>query len=60
MNKSIMAAMGFGKQVAMVEGGQCPLCGKKIKDAEFKDELSAKEYQISGMCQTCQDKIFEV
>ena len=25
---------------------------------EFKDALSFKEYQISGMCQVCQDEVF--
>lgn len=25
---------------------------------EFRDELSRKEYSISGLCQCCQDKIF--
>ena len=25
----------------------------------FKDDLSAKEYTISGLCQQCQDDIFE-
>ena len=25
---------------------------------EFKDEISKKEYTISGMCQTCQDRVF--
>jgi hypothetical protein len=25
---------------------------------KFTDALSAKEYTISGLCQTCQDKIF--
>ena len=24
----------------------------------FKDALSAKEYTISGLCQTCQDEVF--
>lgn len=24
----------------------------------FKDSLSAQEYRISGLCQTCQDKTF--
>lgn len=31
-------------------------CGKPIDG--FRDDLSAKEYRISGMCQTCQDKVF--
>ena len=25
---------------------------------EFKDELSRKEYSISGLCQKCQNKVF--
>jgi hypothetical protein len=25
---------------------------------EFRDEVSAKEYLISGLCQDCQDKVF--
>jgi len=25
----------------------------------FRDELSAKEYYISGLCQDCQDEIFQ-
>ena len=28
-------------------------------DLSFKDELSVKEYSISGLCQSCQDSIFE-
>ena len=31
-------------------------CGKPI--SKFKDELSAREYTISGLCQECQDKIW--
>lgn len=25
---------------------------------EFKDDLSRREYSISGLCQACQDKVF--
>jgi len=35
----------------------CPYCGKLITD--FKDELSLKEFQISGLCQICQDEVFK-
>lgn len=38
--------------------GKCPLCSKEIKEQDFKDSLSKKEYGISGMCQECQDKTF--
>lgn len=32
-------------------------CVKPLK--LWKDKLSEKEYTISGMCQSCQDKIFD-
>lgn len=31
-------------------------CGKPA--TTFRDELSAREFAISGFCQDCQDKIF--
>jgi len=34
----------------------CPMCHKSI--GAFRDELSKKEYSISGLCQVCQDKVF--
>lgn len=38
--------------------GLCPFCKKDMKNAEFKNELSQKEYKISGLCQSCQDTTF--
>jgi|TARA_R110000765_G_scaffold174001_1_gene278704 uncharacterized CHY-type Zn-finger protein len=35
---------------------QCVICGG-VAD-KFTDELSRKEFQISAMCQTCQDNTF--
>jgi hypothetical protein len=32
-------------------------CGAEVTD-NFRDELSRKEYTISGLCQSCQDSIF--
>ena len=36
--------------------GFCPICKKSTKRARFKDELSKKEFGITGICQKCQDK----
>jgi hypothetical protein len=47
----------------------CPTCGKPPTKLEgsfannppaflFRNTLSCTEYQISGMCQTCQDSVF--
>lgn len=58
MNKEIMKTMGFGAEVKRVELGICPFCIKPINPAEFKDELSWKEFRISGLCQNCQDSVF--
>ena len=34
----------------------CTWCGKQANS--FWDQLSEKEYTISGFCQTCQDETF--
>ena len=59
MNENIMRQVGFNKEMDRVEAGKCPMCNKVINPSEFKDELSRKEFKISGMCQKCQDDIFD-
>jgi hypothetical protein len=39
-----------------IAGRSCVTCGKRAD--LFRDSLSVKEYNISGMCQICQDKFF--
>lgn len=39
-----------------IEEYKCPCCRKPI--GPFKNALSQREYQISGMCQECQDSVF--
>lgn len=34
----------------------CVTCGQP--SGEFRDDLSWKEFTISGMCQKCQDSVF--
>ena len=46
----------FPEKRKLKEQGKCPICTKPI--GEFRDELSKKEYSISGLCQDCQDDIF--
>ena len=58
MNKKLMRTMGFGDAVKLVEQKKCPFCKKKIKQEDFRDILSKKEYKISGLCQLCQDNTF--
>ena len=58
MNKEIMKKAGFGERVKLVERNMCPFCKKEIRQQDFKDELSRREYDISGLCQKCQDEMF--
>ena len=41
-----------------VRNGECITCDSKITNEGFSDEISIKEYGISGMCQECQDSVF--
>ena len=46
---------GISRQAAAKQG-ICTWCKKPIDG--FRDDLSEKEWDISGMCQECQDKSF--
>ena len=37
---------------------ECPCCGKPHEGMNFRNEVSAKEAEISGLCQRCQDETF--
>lgn len=59
VNDELMRKL-FPKQMENRDNGKCPFCGKDINpETEFRDELSRKEFKISGMCQACQDDFFE-
>ena len=52
------AASTFGRsRTEIIHEDVCISCRNPA--TSFKDELSAKEYSISGLCQNCQDSIFE-
>ena len=47
----------FGRsRLESIRSNICVMCGSLAED--FRDELSRKEFSISGMCQKCQDKMF--
>jgi hypothetical protein len=41
------------------EDSNCSSCGQKVTYDSFKDNLSRKEYTLSGLCQQCMDSIFD-
>jgi len=48
----------FPTERERVSEGKCPFCGETINESDFRDETSRKEFEISGMCQKCQDDFF--
>jgi len=59
VNKRIMRSLGFGKEVARVEGRLCPMCMDRVRKEDFVDAKSLREFTISGLCQRCQDATFK-
>lgn len=52
---------GFGKsKTECAEQNICVFCHNKVEMEDFRDKLSRKEYDISGLCQKCQDDTFGV
>ena len=50
-NEFARAALGWDSNPA-----HCRTCNGTV--GPFRDSLSRREYDISGMCQKCQDEIF--
>ena len=48
----------FPQMADRLLANKCATCEQNI--GEFRDEISAKEFGISGMCQDCQDAFFQV
>lgn len=58
MNESILNKLGFHKEVIDIKAGKCPFCKEKV--GQFRDALSKREYEISGLCQKCQDEMWPI
>jgi hypothetical protein len=43
-------------QTVAVQEHICVTCGKPV--SSFRNDKSAREYEISGMCMNCQDEVF--
>ena len=56
MLERVSSMIGTPRSLAFKEG-ICVLCTGPATD--FRDTVSEREYQLSGMCQTCQDEMFE-
>ena len=49
----------FPEAADRVISGVCVTCNStRLRGMDFRDAISRKEYGISGMCQTCQDRVY--
>ena len=58
ITKPVSQHPDFRVEALYTQLGLCPMCQSPITEDEFRDDLSRREYSISGMCQKCQDIVF--
>jgi len=58
----LLGGLARKSRTETIRKGLCMTCDrpKLHRPAVFRDEISRKEYTISGMCQCCQDSVFGV
>ena len=54
--ENLLTSFTGRNRVQTVSQNKCVMCGGDA--TEFRNEISRREYSISGMCGVCQDKIF--
>jgi hypothetical protein len=61
MERDLQGMFGFDRR-EYIRKDICvpPPFGCEGEAKEFRDDISRKEYTISGMCQKCQDRTFGV
>lgn len=52
---AVLACLGK-EALDRLDWGECPMC--KSASKRFRDEKSRQEYEITGLCQACQDRLF--
>jgi hypothetical protein len=48
----------LSKKFELKREGKCPFCEKFVEFKTLRDELSRREFRISGLCQACQDRVY--
>jgi hypothetical protein len=57
--RELLIVAGFDEEVRKAMLGICPFCDTPVTVEDFRDDLSRREFHISGMCQKCQDIHFQ-
>ena len=58
LEAAIMEVMGKDRRMTIALG-ECMVCDATgVSRESFTSEVSAKEYMIGGLCQTCQNDVY--
>ena len=57
--KTRLRSLGYDEEIDLIENERCPFCKEPVKVEELRYSRSKAEYVVSGLCQKCQDSIFE-
>jgi len=50
----------FGiEREAFIKNNKCVSCEEEVRSPSFRTMLGITEFAISGLCQNCQDEVFE-
>lgn len=58
ISKPVFQHPDFHIEAMYTQLGICPNCYTPICEEDFVDEISRREYSVSGLCQMCQDVMF--
>lgn len=56
--EDVLSALFGVNRKASITDKVCVSCNVDVELDSFRDELSLREFHISGLCQTCQDGVF--
>ena len=56
MNLTLLKGLNLMEKI---ENEICVCCDKPILLEDFENSLSIKEYTLSGLCQKCQNEVFD-
>jgi hypothetical protein len=56
---AISALEGGIPRIEAIETMRCAKCLDEIFEDSFRDQVSKDEYEISGLCQPCQDNSYD-
>ena len=57
--RALLIGAGFEEEVRRAMMGMCIFCQTPVTVEDFRDDISRREFEISGMCQKCQDETFK-